>query len=64
MTRGASFVNLTADDYLQATELIARYSDQPLTLFDGILAVLSDQIGIPVWSYDHHFDILRVERWR
>lgn len=50
-------------DYGNAMRLIAAYADQPLTLSDTVLAALSDRLGIPVWTYDHHFNILSVRRW-
>lgn len=56
-------INPTKEDYLQASRLVRRYHDQPLTLFDGVLAILSERLDLPVWSYDYHFDVLRVARW-
>lgn len=56
-------INPVEEDYLQASRLIRRYDDQPITLFDGVLAILSERLDLPIWSYDHHFDALRVTRW-
>lgn len=64
MSSRGSFVNPRDEDYLEATQRVRRYRDQPLTLVDAVVAVLSDQGGAPVWSYDHHFDIMRIDRWR
>jgi len=50
-------------DLEQALQRVRRYRDQPLTLTDCLLAVLSERLTLPVWSFDHHFDILRVPRW-
>jgi hypothetical protein len=33
-------------------------------LFNATLAVLAARLGVAVWTYDHHFDIMRVEVWR
>ena len=63
MTRG-SFVNPRDEDYLEASQRVRRYRDQQLTLVDAIVAVLSERAGVPVWTYDHHFDIMRIDRWR
>lgn len=52
------------DDYIEAERLLAAYQDQPLTLFDAVLAVLAARLGLPVWTYDHHFDVMRVPVWR
>jgi predicted nucleic acid-binding protein len=53
----------TEDDFAEALRRIHRYWDQPLTITDCLLAVLSDRLSLPVWTFDHHFDILRVPRW-
>jgi predicted nucleic acid-binding protein len=39
-------------------------SDQDISLFDAITHVVSERLHVPVWSYDHHFDVLRTRRWR
>jgi predicted nucleic acid-binding protein len=49
---------------LTAVQYIQRYSDQPITLADGVLAVLSQRLSLPVWTFDHHFDVMRANRWR
>ena len=63
VSSGAGFLNPGGEDYFQAVQRARAYDDQPLTLVDCVLAVISERLGIPVWSYDHHFDILRVTRW-
>lgn len=59
----SGFLNPAEADYLHAADIVRRYSDQPLTLSDAVLAGLSMRLALPVWSYDHHFDVLRVPRW-
>jgi predicted nucleic acid-binding protein len=51
------------DDYQLAFQRLHRYGDQPLTVVDALLAVLSERLDVPVWSYDHHMDVLGVRRW-
>ncbi len=41
-----------------------RYQDQDLSLFDAIAAVVSERLSLPVWTYDYHFEVMRVEVWR
>ncbi len=60
----ASLVNPTPDDFGEAADLIRGYRDQALSLFDAVIAALSRRLDLPVWSYDHHFDVMRVEVWR
>jgi hypothetical protein len=40
------------------------YPDQSITLFDAILATLASPLSLPVWTYDHHCDTMRVDVWR
>ena len=62
--RGAALVNPTVDDYMAAAARVPQYPDQPLTLFDTVLASVSARLAWPVWTYDHHFDLLRTAVWR
>ncbi len=63
MIRNSRFVNPTPEDYQRAVERTRRYPDQTITLFDAV-AALSDRLDLPVWTYDHHFDIMGTEVWR
>jgi len=60
----ATLVNPTPEDYRQAMAKVQTYADQPITLFDATLAVLALRLGLQVWTYDHHFDAMRVPVWR
>ncbi len=61
---GVGLLNPTRGDYIAAAALAARYPDQAIGLFDGLLAVLSDRLTAPVWTFDRHFDLLRIDVWR
>jgi predicted nucleic acid-binding protein len=60
----AALVNPVAEDYRHAFARVQSLKDQPITLFDALLATLSHRLGLPVWTYDHHFDLMRVNVWR
>jgi predicted nucleic acid-binding protein len=60
----SKFVNPAAEDYMNAATKLATFTDQSITLFDAVLAVLSIRLKLQVWTYDHHFDVMRVEVWR
>ena len=60
----AALVNPTAQDYRQAFATIRGLADQPITLFDATVAALATRLGLPVWTYDHHFDLMRAAVWR
>ena len=60
----ASQLNPTPEDYRAAEEVALRYRDQDLSLFDAIAAVVSERLSLPVWTYDHHFDVIRADVWR
>ena len=61
---GSALLNPLPQDYLQAAARIASLPDQSVTLFDGTVAVLAMRMGAQVWTYDHHFDVMRVRVWR
>jgi predicted nucleic acid-binding protein len=60
----AVLINPTPEDYRQAGARIQRLPDQPITLFDATVATLAARLGLQVWTYDHHFDLMRVGVWR
>lgn len=60
----ASLLNPSPSDCAQARLRVRRYADQSITLTDAVLAELSDQFLFPVWTFDHHFDIMGVSVWR
>ncbi|MGA3055525.1 MAG: hypothetical protein ABSD63_15050 [Candidatus Korobacteraceae bacterium] len=52
------------EDYIGGAVKLATFTDQSITLFDSVLAVLSTRLRVQVWTYDHHFDVMRSEVWR
>ena len=61
---GVSLVNPTPEDYQEAMQKLLAFPDQPITLFDATLTVLCGRLGAEVWTYDHHFDLMRAAVWR
>jgi len=64
LTPRISLFNPSDEDYSEAARRLQRYSDQDISLVDAVLAVLSDQLQMPVWTFDHHFDVMRTRVWR
>ncbi len=62
--RGTVFLNPVAVDYQEAASKVARFKDQKITLFDATVAVLAERFGLRIWTYDHHFDVMRAPVWR
>ena len=60
----AALINPEPQDYQQAIAKLRQFPDQKITLYDALLAVLASRLGLPVWTYDHHFDTMRVPVWR
>jgi|SRR5579863_2604303 len=60
----SSLVNPAPEDYRVAQAQVRAYPDQRITLFDATLAVLALRMNLQVWTYDHHFDVMRVPVWR
>jgi predicted nucleic acid-binding protein len=61
---GAALVNPTPEDYRDAATKVRAFTDQEITLFDAAVAVLANRLGLTVWTYDHHFDVMRAAVWR
>lgn len=64
LRRESGILNPTWEDHAEACELLAARPDQPITLFDAVTAVLATRARLPVWTYDHDFDVMGVEVWR
>ncbi|BAZ87891.1 type II toxin-antitoxin system VapC family toxin [Dolichospermum compactum] len=58
------FINPSQDQYIAATEKAAHFPDQKITLCDAVTAILSEEMKLPVWTYDYHFDVMQVQIWR
>jgi predicted nucleic acid-binding protein len=50
-------------DYTAACTTIERYPDQDISLVDALIAAVGRRLVLPIWTYDHHFDILGAQRW-
>lgn len=61
--RQVDIVTPNESDIDAAIELVQRYRDQPITLFDALLAVIARHSSLVVWTYDYHFDVMRVPVW-
>lgn len=59
-----TMVNPLDPDYAEAITVMRRYPDQSISLADALLGVVSARLSLPVWAYDHHFDVMRVPVWR
>lgn len=51
------------DDYWQACSRLTQYPDQRISVGDALLSIVSERLQSPVWTYDHHFDVLGAQRW-
>jgi len=60
----AVLVHPSTDDYRRAVNKVQLLAAQPITLFDATVAALASRLELQVWTYDHHFDVLRVPVWR
>jgi predicted nucleic acid-binding protein len=60
----AGLVNPSPEDYRQGASRVQSLLDQPVSLFDATVAALALRLGVDVWTYDHHFDLMRVGVWR
>jgi predicted nucleic acid-binding protein len=59
-----ALANPSEQDYLEGVMMLSSLPDQSITLFDATLAALASRLKMEVWTYDHHFDAMRVKVWR
>lgn len=57
-------ISPTRGDLEGAHHRLRRFSDQEITLADAVTAQIARDLDLPVWTYDHHFDILGAPVWR
>jgi predicted nucleic acid-binding protein len=60
----ASLINPMPEDYSVACTLVQALSDQDISLVDATVAALAKRLHVEVWTYDHHFDVMRAPVWR
>jgi len=60
----AALINPSPEDYHLAAATLRGLADQPITLFDAVAAAVATRLRLKVWTYDHHFDVMRVPVWR
>ena len=58
------FMNPAPDDYSEALMTVRKFPGQRITLVDATVAAMASRMGVKVWTYDHHFDMMRVPVWR
>lgn len=64
IVNSATLINPTPEDYQRAAAKTLSFADQPISLFDATIAALATRLEVVVWTYDHHFDVMRVPVWR
>ena len=60
----ARLVNPAPEDYERAVTKVMALAGQRITLVDATLAALASRMNLEVWTYDRHFDVMRVGVWR
>jgi predicted nucleic acid-binding protein len=60
----ASLINPTPEDYSVACAIVRALSDQDISLVDATVATMATRLKVEVWTYDHHFDVMRIPVWR
>lgn len=60
----SNLINPSPDDYRWALTRLHPFSDQRITMFDSLTATVAARMGLAIWTYDHHFDVMRAPVWR
>jgi predicted nucleic acid-binding protein len=61
---GATVVQPSLDDLTAAAELLRRFTEPQLTMFDTVLTVVSLRLELPIWTFDHRFEAMHAPIWR
>src|ERR1700727_797056 len=61
---GVSFINPDTEDYGRALITVQNFPDQRISLVDATVGALAKRLRLEVWTYDHHFDVMKVAVWR
>lgn len=64
VVRGSIFENASSEDNRNASLRVLRYKDQDITLVDAVIAEVAERLDAPVWTFDHHFDVMGANGWR
>jgi predicted nucleic acid-binding protein len=48
---------------VRAATLILNFQDQSITLFDAVVATMSERLRSAVWTYDRDFEWMGIKRW-
>ena len=64
VTTGTGLLNPTPEDYAESITIVKNYGDQEITLFDAVIAALSEKLRVPIWTFDSDFDVMRCNVWR
>ena len=59
-----NFINPHKTDYEAAILKISQFSDQEISLFDSLTAVVAQKLNFFVWTFEHHFEIMQSPVWR
>ncbi len=60
---GTAVLNPTPEDYHAAIKALSSFPDQAISLFDATVAAMGNRLGVEIWTYDHHFDIMQAPVW-
>ncbi|MEB3164917.1 MAG: hypothetical protein VKK80_16925 [Prochlorothrix sp.] len=60
----ALWVEPQPKDYEAGIQRLQEYPDQGITLCDATIAAVAQRLGLPIWTYDFHFDVMLSPVWR
>lgn len=64
LLRTTIFVVPLEEDHKKAVGRIVRYPDQDISMADAVNAEIAGRLQVPMWTYDHHFDVMGSHVWR
>ncbi len=64
LVRTAVLLTPTEEDYREVIRRVSSCPDQDISLTDAVNVEIGARLDAPVWTYDHHFDVMGARVWR
>jgi predicted nucleic acid-binding protein len=63
VTDGSMLINPETRDFFRAFDVIRTFTDRRSPSSTAWAAAVGYRLSLAVWTYDRHFDLLRIKRW-
>ena len=64
LLRTTVFVVPIEEDHKKAIRRVLQYPYQDISMADAVNVEIADRLQVPMWTCDHHFDVMGSHVWR